>query len=169
MNDIPNWLPELVLLRDFGGYWPEYLNAIYQLFLADFVHTGPVWPDRRMGLKRHPFRDGKEATFWHFIQEGPIEDKRMPDIRRCERIRWPRKVIDCFQGNAPAEGDRILWWKNRRRGEDRFLLTLTDFSYLVVMTDRKEYVLPWTAYNVEHQHTRLTLKAEYDTYWHENG
>lgn len=36
--------------------------------------------------------DGKEATFWHMIQEGRIEEDRTPDIRRCERIRWPKPI-----------------------------------------------------------------------------
>jgi len=48
---------------------------------------------KRLGLKRHPMTQNKEATFWHMIQEGSVESERIPDIRRCERIRWPRPSV----------------------------------------------------------------------------
>ncbi|MNH30689.1 hypothetical protein D3C79_909980 [compost metagenome] len=49
-------------------------------------------PAKRLGLKRHPVIQGKEATFWHMISEGNDEAERLPDLRRCERIRWPRRA-----------------------------------------------------------------------------
>ena len=108
---------------------------------------------------------GKEANFWHFISEGPDEASRTIDIRRCERIRWPRPVIDRFVDRKPALAAAILWWKTRRGCEDRFVLALPDFSYVVIVADRGEYVLPWTTYCVEHDHRRQKLRRECDEYW----
>jgi len=102
MSQHPDWLPALVLFKDSGNVWQDYLAVLYGWFRVDFVDSKPDWPGKRVGLKRKPLYDGKEATFWHFIQEGPEEAERMPDLRRCERIRWPRKVIDRFEEKNPS-------------------------------------------------------------------
>lgn len=155
MNGTLNWLPPLVLLTEHGGNWPAYLEAIYRYFQADFVASKPSFQGRRFGLKRHPMEQGKEATFWHLISEGKTEADRLPDLRRCERIRWPRPMIE-----AVATG-RVKCWRSQRRGEDRIYLAVDDFSYLVVLADRGEYVLLWTAFCVERGHTRRKLEREY--------
>ena len=94
MNKDVQWLPPLVLLRDHGGEWERYLEAVYAWFKQDFINSKPVFQGRRLGLKRHPLTDGKEGTFWHMTSEGQDEENRLPDLRRCERIRWKvAKVI----------------------------------------------------------------------------
>jgi hypothetical protein len=108
---------------------------------------------------------GKEATFWHFISEGETEADRLIDIRRCERIRWPRPTMETFLEKPPAASDRIVWWKNKRRGEERYLLALPDFSYLMIVADRGDYVLPWTQYHVDRQHRQEKYRKEYHAYW----
>jgi len=160
------WLPSLVLFTDAGGDWKPYLERLYAHFVADFEQTKPVWPGKRMGLKRLPEHDGKSATFWHFISEGPEEAERYPDFRRCERIRWPRPIIDAYREIQPNPlNDRIVWWKNKRGREQRYLLALPNFSYVLVMADRGSFVLPWTAYPVEREHQRRKLVQEYHEYW----
>jgi hypothetical protein len=166
MNNLNcDWLPGLVLLQDSDGVWLVYLDVLYKWFRDDFIRTQPVWPDKRVGLKREPLYQGKEYTFWHFIQKGSVESERLPDIKRCERIRWPRKLIGRFSGVKPFEEDKVVWWKNTRKGEDRFVLALRDFTYIVVVADRGSYVLPWTAYVVEQEHSRLKLQKEFREYW----
>jgi hypothetical protein len=86
----PDWLPPLVLFEGYNGDWTHYLEAIYALFKANFVDSKPLFRGIRLGLKRYPLTYNKEATFWHFIQEGQFEAERTPDLRRCERIGWPR-------------------------------------------------------------------------------
>src|SRR4030066_170192 len=60
---------------------------------------------------------GKEATFWHLISEGKSEKDRLPDLRRCERIRWPRPIIEHhdrltikFWGPERKGGKRTCFW-----------------------------------------------------------
>lgn len=156
MSDFDAWLPPLVMLEDYNGNWTEYLEAIYMIFKRDFIDSKPNFPGYRVGLKRHPIIEGKEATFWHFISEGRIEKDRIPDLRRCEKIAWPRAIIDAFQSN------NVCAWSTLRGNEKRMLLALVDFSYIVVLVDRGEYVLPWTAYCVEREHQREKLLREYE-------
>jgi hypothetical protein len=160
------WLPPLVLLEDSAGDWNTYENVLYSWFTSDFVKSRPAWPGKRVGLKRMPLSKGKEATFWHFISEGESEVDRLMDIRRCERIRWPRPTMEKFIDRRPMAGDCIVWWKNQRRGgEWRYLLAVPDFSYLMIVADRGEFVLPWTQYHVDHSHRREKYRKEYHAYW----
>ncbi len=155
------WLPPLLLLQEHGGDWPSYLAAVYNAFTQDFIADKPNFPGKRVGLKRYPLREDKEATFWHFVSEGSTEEERLPDLRRCERIAWPRPIIDelhaLVRGNA-----RVCCWTQKRRGAKRIVIALADFSYLVVLDDRGDFVLPWTAYLVEHHHQRDKLRREWN-------
>ncbi|MDP2843505.1 MAG: hypothetical protein Q8O06_07725 [Acetobacterium sp.] len=42
-------------------------------------------------------------------------------------------------------------------------------NYLVILADRGEYILPWTAYLVEQPHRQRKLLREYDDYWRMNS
>lgn len=164
MSDV--WLPALLMLEDSKGDWNLYLERLHQQFLQDFVETLPSWPGKRVGLKRHPEYDGKSATFWHMISEGKSEVDRTPDMRRCERIAWPRPVMDEFDDTPPSStACKTLWWKEQRRSETRYLLALDDFSYVVVVADRGDFVLPWTAYTVEYGHRRNKLRKTWEAFW----
>ncbi|MDH3974041.1 MAG: hypothetical protein OEV42_07165 [Deltaproteobacteria bacterium] len=153
------WLPDLVSFSDYGGDWHKYLDALYKYFKADFIDRKPVYEGRRLGLKRRPMSQGKEATFWHMIQEGAVEEDRVPDFRRCERIRWPHPIIENSSNTV------IKVWKNERKGEDRICLWLESEEYIVILADRGDYILPWTAYMVDRPHNKRKLQKEYERYW----
>ncbi|MBT4132242.1 MAG: hypothetical protein HN929_03835 [Chloroflexi bacterium] len=158
MSDTPEWLPPLVLFADYSGDWDAYLDAVYAFFWADFVEDKPIFQGSRLGLKKYPETRGKEATFWHMIQEGAVEEERTPDFRRCERIRWPRPIIENSTDAA------IKVWRNTRKGGERICLWFEEDSYLVVLADRGKYILPWTAYPVEREHQQRKLQREYEEY-----
>ncbi len=85
----PDWLPDLVLFEHYENNWDKYLVVLYEHFKEDFVYQKPVFKGKKLAVKRYPLTDdGKEATFWHIISEGKTADNRLPDLRRCERIRW---------------------------------------------------------------------------------
>lgn len=151
----PVWLPEQILLEHYQGEWEAYFDSVYQAFHRDFVLSKPVFRGVRLGLKRHPEYEGKSATFWHMISTGNVESERVPDIRRCERISWPKPVIDnstdtCLKVWAEPKG------KNRR-----IHIWFEDEGYLVVLDDRGDFMLPWTAFYIEHNHQR----KKYNTRW----
>ncbi len=154
----PAWIPALVLLEDSGHDWGVYLGIVYHCFRRDFIDSTLTYQGIRLGLKRLPLRDGKEATFWHLISEGDDHNTRPPEERRCERIRWPRPVIErCPCGELRS-------WRNKRNGEERIVIAFDDFSYVVVLAVRTGYLLPWTAYPVEREHRRRALRKEHEDY-----
>ena len=158
MNYIPDWLPALVLLSEYGGNWERYLEAVYEYFKQDFVCSKPKFEGKQFSLKRHPLSNGKEWTFWHLIQEGEVEEDRLPDLRRCERIRWPKPIIEAIRT------DKVWTWKNKRKQATRIVIAIKDFSYVVILEERRDYVLLWTAYWVERPHRRKKLRNEYEQY-----
>lgn len=161
-----DWLPGLLRLEDSGGNWGRYLDALHQRFLTDFVESKPDWLGKDVRLKRHPEHDGKSATFWHMISEGSTEADRTPDMRRCERIAWPRPIMDEFDDADPGTTPcRVLWWTELRGTETRYHLAPDDFSYVVVVADRGAFVLPWTAYYVEHAYRREKLRKKWRAFW----
>ncbi len=154
----PDWLPPLVLLQDYGGNWDKYLETIYAYFKRDFIDSRPAFRGIRLALKRHPVSQGKEATFWHMTSEGKDEATRTPDLRRCERIRWPRPIIE----QADAKGLKV--WVSVRNRENRIHIWLESEDYVVVLAKRKDYLLPWTAFLVTYEHTRRKLRKEFETF-----
>jgi hypothetical protein len=153
-----DWLPELVLLESVKGNWENYLEAIYDCFKQDFIDNRPVFEGKKLALKRHPLSLGKEATFWHLISEGRTEEERVPDMRRCERIRWPKPIIENSRDTV------IKCWKNVRRGKTRICLWLEQHDYLLVLAERKGYLLLWTGYLVIKHHQKRKLQKEYEKY-----
>ena len=156
MNAVPDWLPSLILLNDYGGDWSRYFAELYRAFQADFMAQSMSFQGMPLSCKRHPLIEGKEATFWHLISEGKIEAERTPDLRRCERIRWPRAIIE------HAADPLVKMWENERKGEVRTLLWLESQEYLVVMANRPTYILIWTAYTVTQSHMKRKLRQEYE-------
>jgi hypothetical protein len=84
-------------------------------------------------------------------------------MRRCERIRWPRPIIE---NNDKPE---IKIWRNERKGGQRICLWFENENYLVILADRSTYILPWTAYLVEQPHRQRKLQKEYEEYCDKNG
>ena len=155
------WLPALVLFESCEGNWERYVEVVYTHFKRDFVDSRPRFQGHRLRLKRYPVEQGKEATFWHLISEGSIEAERTPDMRRCERICWPRPVIE----RAPCTELRV--WRQQRKGENRIAIAVDDFCYIVVLAEREDgdgiYYLPWTAFYVEFDHRRKKYEREWSS------
>lgn len=152
------WLPSLIYLNDYQGDFSTYIEAVYNHFKADFIDTSVIFEGTPIRLKRHPQFQNKEYVFWHLTSEGKIEDQRTPDLRRCERIRWIRAIIDNSTDSA------VRRWENQRRGDRRICLWLEEEDYLVVLAIRSGYTLLWTAYMTNRQHTRQKLRKEYERF-----
>lgn len=151
-------LPEIICLEDFGGDINTYLEEVYAIFKRDFVDSKPTFEGTRLGLKKHPEVAGKAYTFYHMTHTGKQEDDREPDLRRCERIGFPRPMID--NSNHPY----LKVWRKNHKGHNRILIYHEEEEYLVVLEDRGQYILPWTAYLVTYKNQRRRLMEEYEAY-----
>jgi hypothetical protein len=151
-------LPDLVLLEQHNGDFSKYLEAVYAIFKKDFINYKPVFRGIRIGLKKYPLHEGKEATFWHMISEGDDETNRMTNLRRMERIRWPAPLIN------NSEHTYLKVWENTRKNKNNILIFHEKEQYLVILRRGKDYLLPWTAYLVQHNARKEKLLREYEAY-----
>lgn len=163
-----DWLPALVCLGDCGGDHQKYFEAVYKIFERDFISTPPKWvPPIPINIKPAKKAGEWSETFWHMTSEGPDEEQRTPAINRCERMAWPKQLMVeyCRIIKEKKAGDRIYWWKKSVTGQDRLLLSLCDFGYIVILAVHRRYVIPITTYPVEHENRKNKLKKEYENYW----
>ena len=151
-------LPDIITLEEYGGDIATYMEAVYAVFKRDFVDSKPTFEGTRLGLKKHPLIADKEYTFYHMTTGGLKEDDRKPDLRRCERIPFPGPMID----NSTHPYLKV--WRNKRKNKERILIYHEVEAYLVVLEDRGDYILPWTAYLVEYSNRQRKLMAEYEAY-----
>jgi len=141
MSNLPTLVfPDLLLLEDFKGNFQEFLSSVYSVFENNFIKNQPRYEGQKVAVRRYPEMDGLHRTFYHITHEGEDEANRQPYIRRMERIRYPKFVI---QQNLHPE---ILIWKNRRRKDERILFFNESENYIVVLTERNEFYLFITAY-----------------------
>lgn len=152
--------PELL---PFGGEWATYEAELHRIFVEEIAGGGLQFNGQRVGCRRHPEAAGRWASFWHLVQEGRVEDDRTPDLRRCERIRWVRWVIE----NAATHAE-IDEWQNTRGTEVNTLLWFRE-EYLVVLAQRQGYWLLRTAYCTEKSGRIRQLRKERDTFHRANG
>lgn len=151
-------LPDLLLMESYNGDWIKYYEEVYKIFKKDFIDSRTEYKGRPVNLKKHPIVDGKECTFYHLTHEGNDENERKPNIRRMERIRWPKFII------KNSEDSYLKIWKNVRKRDKRILIWHTKEKYLLVLADREKYVLPWTAYVIEQNHRIVKLMKEYQAF-----
>jgi hypothetical protein len=151
----PNWLPELILFETHGGDWEKYVDALHAAFTKDFCSGNFLYDGKEVRLKRHPVEQGKEATFWHIISDGKSESDREINLRRCERVSWPRAILDNCTDSC------LKIWTEEVRGDTRIHIWCPSAEYLVVLADRGHYVLPWTAYPVERPHQQRKLEQRW--------
>lgn len=77
-------------------------------------------------------------------------------MRRCERIAWIRVIL------SNPEHQSIKTWSEAGDRSTGVFLWYERAEFLVVLDDRGEFVLPWTAYCVERPHQKRKLHARWE-------
>jgi len=159
MTEYP-WLPQPLEYRDFDNDEARMTDAAYAIFSNDFIDSHPECSGKAVKPILTLLANGMEESFWHLISEEKKKGRpRVFEVQRCERINWPRAVIERL-----ASGDVICLKKLHHEGgkkEWRWKIALNDFSYLVVLAVRRTCFLLRTAYPVTRNHTIVKLANEY--------
>ncbi|BAK83999.1 hypothetical protein [Komagataeibacter medellinensis] len=151
--------PELI---EFCNDWSAYEHELNRVFITEIAQGGLTFRGDSVSCRRFPETANRWAAFWHLIQEGMIETERTPDLRRCERIRWVRWVIENAETNP-----EINIWQNQRGNETNTLLWFRT-EYLVVLSHRNGYYLLKTAYCTEKRGRIAQLTKERDAFLNSN-
>lgn len=160
MLDCP-WLPDLVLYEDLSA-WQEYEKILYSIFSSDFIKSRPYYKGKPVFIRKHPIEQGKEEAFFHVTcQDYDKNGNRLPDLRRCERIRWVRSFIenyDCDPTKCPS-CDGVKVWQEPYKMYSRTFILLEEERYIVIIENREEYNLLITAFYFDREHRlKKTLK-----------
>lgn len=154
MSDIC-WLPSLVFFKDFNNDWNDYQDAIYNIFKADLVENPPSLDGKTIKIRWHPIECDKPEAFFHVTSQDYRKDgNRLPDFRRCERIRWIKAFIQNYKCDSSlcesCEGVKV--WKEPYQNKVRVHILLKEEKYIVVVEPRLNYCLLITAFYVEYNH-----------------
>ncbi len=152
------FFPDLIYFKDYQGNFKDYFEAVYKIFSEHFIKTTPYYEGVKVIAPRYPEVDGISRTFYHITHKGDDEQNREPDIRRMERIRFPKFKIE----NHPHP-ELLVWEKEMGRDNRIHILNITE-SYLLVLNRRKDYLLLWTAFYIEHNHTLRKKIKDYESY-----
>jgi len=109
----------------------------------------------------------KEEGFYHVTcQDYNNDGDRVPDLRRCERIRWVRKFIENYQCNKETcticSGVKV--WDEPYKNTFRTHILLEEEKYMVVIEKRHNYCLLITAYYFDREHTLEKKLKKYEKY-----
>ena len=154
-------LPDLCA---FHGNWQQYVEDLYQIYLDEIAHSGLTFEGLPVRNQFRPYTDGKGYGFWHIISDGPVEDERIPDMRRCERIKWVPWIIQ----NVGTD-QRITWWKNKRGSNKHVVLWIEEEEFAVILAKRSRYYLLRTAYMVRPNRRRIFIMEREEFWKAQNG
>lgn len=158
-------LPQKIYLTEYGGDYHKYIDAVYEIFEADFIRHKTTFGSHVLSLKFNPLFQERAYTFYHMTHKGEIENEREPDFRRCECIPWARPTIE------NVENWQLKFWRQSRpRSNNRVCICLEnddDMDYFVILEVRSTYVLLWTAFVAERSHETAKKLREYNV-WKSN-
>ena len=151
--------PALVPFSGHTDDWELYQESLFKIFQETLIDAPLRFMGMPVRLRRFPEEKGKHFTFWHLISEGETEAERIPDLRRCERIRWTSWVIAGCGLNPD-----ITYWQSRRKRSDNFVLWLEKAQFAVILAQRKGYFMLLTAYPVTEKRRIASFIREREEY-----
>lgn len=125
--------PDLIIFS--GTDWNDYENRIYDIYLNTVARANLVFLGLPVKVKYRPNTKNKGYGFWHLISESPSqnnrnENDRIPDFRRCERIKW---IAWCIQN---AESPGFSYWENSRGRETHIVIWAENHDFVVILARR---------------------------------
>lgn len=158
-----SWIPKPLCYADYGGDWDRFLADVYKIFDNDFKKSRPIYKSLPVSHDSR-IEYGKEAGFWHIVQsEDSTAGTRVPDLRRCEHITWPKPIIENCKDGAVS-----VWETETKKPgygrQTRIILWVKDYDYLVILRPRPKGPILITAYCVIHESHKEKLRKQRNEY-----
>lgn len=160
------WLPKQEYYEGYAS-WNDYQDTLYDIFKNDFIDQHPFFEGKQVNIRKHPIEFGKEEAFFHVTcQDYMKEGERVPDFRRCERIRWVKAFIENYNCDSSlcdaCEGIKV--WSEPYKNTSRVHILLEEERYMVVLERRDSYCLLITAFYFDKDHTLEKKLKHYEQY-----
>lgn len=89
---------EFCLRCDELSQYVEYEKKVFELFKELYESGSIKYKGQNVKMKHYPPDYGELTGFYHMICENynhtGNESDRKPNLRRCERIKWPKEIIE---------------------------------------------------------------------------
>ncbi len=161
-----DWLPDLLEYDDMYPNLIAYDNAVHNIFKKDFIDNHPIFLGAKVAIRQNPLVDGREQTYYHITSKDyDYTNNRNIDIRRCERIRWVKQIIehyDCKIQTCFDCGGIKTWSYPHNKKQTRIKIFFAEERYIVILEKRPTYYLLITAYYVEYDHNVRKLLKEFE-------
>ena len=158
------WLPDL-FPYDGAKEWKAHEGNLYEVFKRDFIVTRPKMLEKNVNIRKHPMENDKEEAFYHVTCQDYFHvNDRVPDMRRCERIRWVRKMIEnhACTPNRCINCDGMKMWVEKKGSDMRWHILLEAERYMVVVAERADYCLLITAFYVDQDHRLQQILSRFE-------
>ncbi len=169
IEDICLWLPKIITLEEFNGNWAAYNDAIYKIFINDFIKNKLYFRNKKVEIRINPKENNYEHAFIHLTSKEvnqPVDvNDRIADLRRCERIAWNRKIIENYEcKNSCPNCRKILYYEEYYKNNIRINLLFADVNFKVILEKRKNYYLLITGYYIYYKHKMKKELKKVTTY-----
>lgn len=160
MSPPPKWLPALLLMEECGNSWDVFRARVFSEFGRTLVEDQAKYQDCWVRCPAHTPDDDQHGTFWHCVSDGR-PGERLPDLRRMERIRWIRGIIE------NAASSEVECWTTVRDGSTHHVLWYLE-EYVVILAERvrvrdgMRYFVLKSAYVTDRLHTVAWLRKQRD-------
>jgi len=137
----------------------QYFEVLYEYYSNDFIYSTPEFLGKPVYQNSTSIKDGKEESFWHILQ-GEHQDQIAEDMGRHKRIRWVRAIID------NAEIQKLKCWRieetKKGRKRTKVKISLDDFSYIVILGEKKKHYVLITGFPIDRPRIRDSLRKEWE-------
>lgn len=157
--------PQLVLMSGFGSK-DEFLEFVFKTFLGDFVHNITKFRGQKIFLRKRPTGSingvDYDWTFHHIITKENTRNNNIREFNqgRAERIQFPKFYVN--QCQLLGSGFKI--WSRSKNNEIKYYIADNSFDYLVILSQRRDYIMLLSAFLVETDNYKYKLNKEYEHY-----
>ncbi|MFO0764380.1 MAG: hypothetical protein U0518_06065 [Candidatus Gracilibacteria bacterium] len=153
-------LPNLEQKLDTEGLH-NFLGRIYPIFRSTLGNKSAIFLDFPVNLKKKPYLDLDGIMYeWGFHHIITIEKLGSEDrefcLPRAKRIRFPRHYIDSV--------DTLKVWQRAKNNEQKYYISDENFDYLVVLSQRKDYIVLISAFPIDSNRYKQKMLKEYEHY-----
>lgn len=150
--------PEKLNLENYKNYEDE----LYSIIENDFIKHNVYFNGKKIFLDFNKTVNGKSDTFFHVLCG---DKKEYPNLRRAERIKFPRQIIENYKECDDCHNKcKIKMFFKKIKNKKRYHLFSEKSRYMVVLEDEGKRMKLVTAFYIDKDYKLYNYKKDYEKY-----